>query len=353
MSIFLLIVSVIAVGYRVPKQTGVGSANIVAANTQASIDEVVAANIAANTAVATDLSIKAEVLNKAATVELAQEYALIAEDTTTKPSIIQPTSDSRTITSYTVKAGETADVVARRYGISKETLKWVNDLTSDNIEAGKTLKILPVDGILYTVESGDTLDSIADKYKVNKSRLVLYNDLDISGLKVGAEIILPQATLPANERPGYVAPVTYIAQSTNNFGYVSDNITVVNPASYIPVSVYDTSRFNVGNKNSMGQCTWYAWERRKAIGRPLPSAALGDAGMWASTLAGYGYTVNTVPAVGALIQNGGWPGHVGVVEQVRSDGSLVISDMNYGYRAFQVTQRIIPASATGYFNYIH
>ncbi len=355
-SIFVLIVSVVAIGYRTPTQGGVGAASILTTEQQTSIDEVIAANLAANTAVAADLAVKAEILNRAASAELAQEYALVSDDTTTKPSIMEPTSDSRAITIHTVQSGETVSDLAKQYGIQAATIKWVNDLTTDNLKAGTELKILPVDGVLYTVAKGDTVDSIAEKYQVNKSRLVLYNDLEISGLSVGDEIILPNATLPEDERPGYVAPVTYIqntSTSSSSFGYVSDDVTVVNPANYISVSVY-TNRFNAGNKNTQGQCTWYAWERRAAIGRPLPSAILGNASNWAATLSSMGYTVNTVPAVGALIQNGGgYYGHVGVVEQVRADGSLLISDMNYGYRSYQVTLRVIPASATGYFNYIH
>ena len=62
--------------------------------------------------------------------------------------------------------------------------------------------------------------------------------------------------------------------------------------------------------------------------------------------------MNKTPAPGAVIQNGGGYGHVGIVEEVRADGSLLVSDMNYrGWNV--ISTRIIPPNQVGGFNYIH
>lgn len=346
-SLFVLIVAVVAIGYAAPQKADGVSSNV--APVAASVDEVMAANIAANAAQVADLSVKTEVLNNAVTAQLSQDYVLLSEDTTTKPQILQALSSNRKVTNYKVRSGDSLASIAAAFGISKETIKWVNDMTSDSVSVGKTLKILPVDGIIYTVKAGDTVASIASKYKVNESRLVLYNDLELGGLKTGQSLILPNATLPTNERPGYTAPVSYLRYS---YGYVSDDVRGVDIYKYLS-NGYNTSS---GNTSTQGQCTWYAWERRREMGRPLPAGAiLGNAVSWADRLHyGFGYAVDTVPERGAIIHDPrGYFGHVGVVERVNADGSLLISDMNYNYRAFAVTERVIPKSATGYFNYIH
>jgi surface antigen len=62
-----------------------------------------------------------------------------------------------------------------------------------------------------------------------------------------------------------------------------------------------------------------------------------------------------VPEVGAIFQNGGGYGHVGIVEAINSDGSLVVSEMNnYAGGGYNwINNRIIPANQVGSFNYIH
>ena len=80
---------------------------------------------------------------------------------------------------------------------------------------------------------------------------------------------------------------------------------------------------------------------------------LGNANSWAYTAPSYGYVVNRTPAPGAIFQtSSGWAGHVGYVESVNPDGSIVVTEMNYGI-PYRVIRSTIPASAVGNFNYIH
>ena len=103
-----------------------------------------------------------------------------------------------------------------------------------------------------------------------------------------------------------------------------------------------------------GQCTWYAWWWRAKYGNPLPSGMKGNANVWDSVLRGYGYRVDRTPEVGAVFQtSAGWYGHVGIVVGINNDGSIVVREMNYGYRAYVVTESTIPANIVGNFNYIH
>lgn len=98
------------------------------------------------------------------------------------------------------------------------------------------------------------------------------------------------------------------------------------PYAYIP---------NTGNQYPEGQCTWYAWERRLEINRPIPHFE-GDAGNamnWATSAKNVGFRVDHVPQVGDvavfppnshLINESGQSelfagalGHVAFVEEVQ------------------------------------
>lgn len=76
------------------------------------------------------------------------------------------------IIGYTVERGDTISTVAQKFGISENTVKWVNNLTNDNLTIGQTLKILPVSGVAYKVEGGDSVYSIAKKLNTNPQKIV-------------------------------------------------------------------------------------------------------------------------------------------------------------------------------------
>jgi surface antigen len=82
----------------------------------------------------------------------------------------------------------------------------------------------------------------------------------------------------------------------------------------------------------------------------------GHAGSWAAGAMNYGLVVNKLPSVGAIIQNGGGFGHVGIVEAVLPNGDVSISEMNAyvsggGWNI--VSGRIIPADKVSSYNFIH
>jgi len=93
---------------------------------------------------------------------------------------------------YTVQEGDTLEDIASQYGISVETVKWANNLTSDSVEIGTELIIPPMDGVFVTVKEGDTLDSIAEEYSVDEQVIADFNWLDYPySLTVGEELFIP------------------------------------------------------------------------------------------------------------------------------------------------------------------
>jgi len=346
-SVFFLIVAVIAVGYHSPQAvTDVANATSTTTQTQTdtvSVDEVLATSIAASLAQTANLSVAPNIVQLAASTQIKSELAQADNTVITKPQILQSNTENRSVLTYTAQAGDTTSTVAGKHNLSTDTLKWANNLTSEAIAEGKVLQILPVDGVLYTVKSGDTLDTISDKYKVDKTRVILYNDLDQSGITVGQSVILPGATLPNNERPGYVAPVTtFFAGYSSGFGGDTWRIKIGTPGY-------------AGNTYAYGNCTRYVYDRRIELGLPV-GANWGNASTWAYAARNSGLIVNNTASVGAIVQNGGGAGHVAIVESISDNGDVSVSEMNAyvsggGFNV--VSGRKISAALAGQYLYIH
>ena len=93
------------------------------------------------------------------------------------------------------------------------------------------------------------------------------------------------------------------------------------------------------------QCTWWAAMRRNQIGKPV-DAHMGNGAQWNDTAARLGYQVGRKPKPGDVMcfeagvhGSSGYYGHVAVVEQVNSDGSILISQSGTGWMAV-VTETI-------------
>lgn len=108
------------------------------------------------------------------------------------------------ISRYTVKDGDTLSSIAKRYGISVNTLLWANDLTTSSVvRPGMELVILPVSGIRHKVKSGDTLSTLATKYGADQDDIASFNGIaSASALAVGDEIIIPggEITVPVKAK---------------------------------------------------------------------------------------------------------------------------------------------------------
>lgn len=124
------------------------------------------------------------------------------------------------IITYTVQKGDTLSTIADKFStpdnpISVDTIRWTNDLTSDNISIGDELKILPVSGVAHKVSKGDTVYAIAKKYDTEAQKIVdfPFNDFanpETFSLVEGQMLIVPDGVKPSS-KPAIRRPV-YIAQ---------------------------------------------------------------------------------------------------------------------------------------------
>lgn len=348
-SVFTVLVAVIALGYERPstldnpKQSTVASSFVPVGTRDdtPSVDAIVANDVAARLTEQANLPIATTVANTSVSLAAQSELAQSDDTAIAKPQIVQTDNAGRSIISYKVKASDDVNSIAKEFNISPDTVRWANDIIGDAVENDRTLKILPITGVIHKVNSGDTVASIAKKYGSSEARIKLFNDLDLAKPTSGQQLIIPDGSLPKTERPGYEAPVA--AQPSQSYGGGS--------GSRISSNVFATS----GNKYAPGNCTWYAYERRVQLGRPVGSY-WGNANTWAYNARAAGLTVNNSPVSGAiLVDTAGYFGHVGIVESVKSNGDIMITEMNnYAYGGFNiVNSRTIPAGQASAYQYIH
>lgn len=185
----------------------------------------------------------------------------------------------------------------------------------------------------YIIKSGDSLTKIANHYKTTWQRL-FYKNTKITNpdsINPGEAITIPLATEKLAKRtinktvPKLANTITNVSQSAQK---------VIQPKHSQPRGS------SAGNTYTPGYCTWYAKNRRP----DLPNM-LGNASSWVSSAAAQGIPTGNTPRAGAIGQQGN---HVVYVEKVNSNGTVSVSEMNYGGGLFVVHRRTVPASSFMY-----
>ena len=121
---------------------------------------------------------------------------------------------------YTVREGDTLGTIAAQFETDVDTLRRLNNLSSDSLGVGQLIYVPYVEGItadglptptpgpfLYTIQFGDTLSGIAVQFGVDPIAIQEANAatlLDPNNLTVGTTILIP----------GYVAPADATADET-------------------------------------------------------------------------------------------------------------------------------------------
>lgn len=301
------------------------------------LDQLSSADIAVHAARMTNLPEAVAITNQADSE--ATQLAVTATDNklVAKPQVVATALKSaKDIKSYTSVEGDTISALAAKFGITSDSLRWSNGLTSDRIPAGKQLVVPPVTGVVYTVKSGDTAESLAQKYSSSKEEILADNDAEINGLKPGQQILIR----------GGIQPVVRVASTAAASSFIGGR------ASY-GYNGYD-----------YGYCTWYVANKRIAAGRAMPTN-LGNAATWATRAAAYGLPTGRTPQVGAAVVTATrGAGHVAYVEQINDDGSVWISEMNSSGQVSidnparaggwgRVDFKLIPAGMVSSYSYVY
>ena len=111
-------------------------------------------------------------------------------------------------------------IILTRTSLNIDTLMTINSLSSPGqVEAGKTIYIPNMRGILYRVKSGESIDDIARKFNVGRSYIARANTADES---LQEYIFVPCAEVTSLERSlflgtGFSNPLRY-ARKTSALG---------------------------------------------------------------------------------------------------------------------------------------
>ena len=100
---------------------------------------------------------------------------------------------------YTVKSGDTLWGIARKYNMSVNDLKSLNNLSSNNLSIGQKLIVSKASSNDYTVVAGDTLWGIARKFNVSVDDLKSLNNLTSNSLSIGMVLKIPPYSNKKNE----------------------------------------------------------------------------------------------------------------------------------------------------------
>lgn len=220
---------------------------------------------------------------------------------------------------------------------------------------------------------GNYMCNLASQVETSKKSGRLTGDtlqLTLAAYNAGLGSVLKYGGIPPfTETKNYVTRIIGLAQSKYTASVGGDSGPTVGTLS--PKLVMSDG-YHV-NIEAMGlhyarfpdydtyQCTWWAAMRRNQIGKPV-DAHMGNGAQWNDTAARLGYKVSNSPKPGdvmcfegGVLGSDGYYGHVAVVEQVNSDGSILISQSGTGWMAV-VTQTIsaaqLKANAAGV-SFIH
>ncbi|WP_145465291.1 LysM peptidoglycan-binding domain-containing protein [Staphylococcus haemolyticus] len=240
---------------------------------------------------------------------------------------------------YTVRAGDSLSSIASRYGTTYRHIMNLNGLNSFLIFPGQQLKVSGSvssnshssynsnsggSSSTYTVRYGDSLSSIASRYGTTYQHIMRLNGLNNFFIYPGQKLRVS----------GSASSNTYSTRSAQSTYYSS------------PV-------FNHRNLYDWGQCTWHVFNRRAAIGKGI-STYWWNANNWDNAAARDGYRIDGNPTVGSIAQSdAGYYGHVAFVERANSNGSILVSEMNFSASPGILTYRTIPAYQVRNYKFIH
>ena len=124
------------------------------------------------------------------------------------------------VITYQVLKGDTLSTVADKFGVSEDTIRWENNLSSDDLAIDQALKIPPVTGLVVTVQEGDTIQSIAKEYKTDSQKIINFPfndfaDLETFSLTVGQTLVVPDGVQQEAPAIVFATPSFAVASFTS------------------------------------------------------------------------------------------------------------------------------------------
>ena len=180
-----------------------------------------------------------------AAVQKPKTIPTVPKDTLSQPKVI--TTDS--FNQYVVAKGDNLNAIAKKFDVTSEELKEWNNMENDNILVGSKLivsspKNAPKDSLNfneYVVAKGDNLNTIAKKFNVSAEDIKKWNDLDTEALKYGTtlkivkstdtDVVVAQAkTQKPEKKENYKTESVYVVKKGDSLYSISQKIPGVTVA---------------------------------------------------------------------------------------------------------------------------
>lgn len=160
-------------------------------------------------------------------------------------------------TTHTIQKGETLFSIAQKYGVSVAQLKSWNRVDADDLSVGQSIVIRPgatdtsraPEGMqTHTVEAGETLFSISKQYHVTIAELKSWNNLSSNNLRVGETLkVYPSASPDTPDQS-----ITVDTETQQNAYYtVKNNDSLYKIARAHNMTVNELKRLNNLSSNTI------------------------------------------------------------------------------------------------------
>lgn len=103
--------------------------------------------------------------------------------------------------------GENLQKVAKKFGVSVDTIRGANNLTTDSVlKEGMVLKVPNKDGLILKMQKGGELVSIARRYKVSLKKIIEENNLKNPDFVAANTVLFIPDAKPLNTFSGFLWP---------------------------------------------------------------------------------------------------------------------------------------------------
>lgn len=183
--------------------------------------------------------------NVAVVVQKTKPTPVVPKDTI----VTSKNKNAESLSEYFVVKGDNLNAIAKKFDVTTEELKEWNTIENDNILVGSKLvvsnpKNMPTDSLSfdeYVVAKGDNLNMIAKKFDVSAEDIKKWNDLDSEALKYGttlkivksaeSETVVAQVQTQKPERKqNYKTESLYVVKKGDSLYSISQKIPGVTVA---------------------------------------------------------------------------------------------------------------------------
>ncbi len=146
---------------------------------------------------------------------------------------------------YTVKSGDTLYSIAKKFNLTVDKLKDLNNLSNSFLQVGKKLKVSGEKedisesiSNIYVVEPGDTLYGIAKKHSTTVDNLKALNNLDSNILTIGQKLVVPSKNVyvvkPGDTLYGIARMFNTTVNELMKLNNLTTNMLAVNQELLVP-----------------------------------------------------------------------------------------------------------------------